>query len=351
MLGVGNNKVHLLLYFVTSLFFSIAAMAASEETTYYHTDVLGSVIAATDEAGEIVWRKTYDPFGREIISDSNGDEIEEQTYTGKPYDAETGLVYLGQRYYDPELRRFIGMDPVPFNLGNLESFNPYIYANNNPYKFVDPDGRQAVHGDLFYEGFRVARMSEAGMTDGEIARTQLREAATGLAAGSVLASGVSGAITCAASGVCKAVGSLGFTAFSLADPSSPVDAIPGGKVFRLAAKGTKALPSLQVPNAGGKIVSDVTKQDEVFFRVFSGDSTRGGFLTKVAPTSQRGAIEGLALPPGNSADFIQQVLVPAGTRLQRSRALPAFGRRGGKEQFQLLDEIPNGNFGPGVPFK
>jgi len=80
--------------------------------------------------------------------------------------------------------------------------------------------------------------------------------------------------------------------------------------------------------------------------VFSGGATRGGFLTRVAPTSQRGAIEGLALPPGNSAEFIQRVLVPAGTRLQRSRALPAFGRRGGKEQFQLLDEIPNTNFGP-----
>ena len=89
----------------------------------------------------------------------------------------------------------------------------------------------------------------------------------------------------------------------------------------------------------------------MFFRVFSGDSSRGSFLTKVLPTSQRGAVEGLALPPGNNADFIQQVLVPAGTRLQRSRALPAFGRRGGKEQFQLLDKIPNESFGPGVPFK
>ena len=136
----------------------------------------------------------------------------------------------------------------------------------------------------------------------------------------------------------------------------PVVGVIGRGFFRafgdeVVPNSTKALPSLQVPNAGGKIVSDVTKQDEVFFRVFSGDSTRGGFLTKVPPTSQRGAVEGLALPPGNNADFIQQVLVPAGTRLQRSRALPAFGRRGGKEQFQLLDNIPNENFGPGVPFK
>ncbi len=63
------------------------------------------------------------------------------------------------------------------------------------------------------------------------------------------------------------------------------------------------------------------------------------------------AREALALPPGNQATYIQEVLVPAGTRLQRSRALPAFGRRGGAEQFQLLDRIPDSNFGVGVPFR
>jgi hypothetical protein len=42
------------------------------------------------------------------------------------------------------------------------------------------------------------------------------------------------------------------------------------------------------------------------------------------------------------------VIVPAGTRLQRSRALGAFGQRGGAEQFELLDMIPSENFGAGV---
>lgn len=56
----------------------------------------------------------------------------------------------------------------------------------------------------------------------------------------------------------------------------------------------------------------------------------------------------------NPSEFIQEVIVPAGTRLQRSRALPVpeFGRfRGGAEQFELLERIPTGNFGPGVPLK
>ncbi len=35
----------------------------------------------------------------------------------------------------------MGMDPVAPNPENIHSFNRYAYANNNPYKFVDPDGR------------------------------------------------------------------------------------------------------------------------------------------------------------------------------------------------------------------
>lgn len=52
----------------------------------------------------------------------------------------------------------------------------------------------------------------------------------------------------------------------------------------------------------------------------------------------------------NSAAFIQEVLVPAGTRLQRSRALSAFGQKGRREQFRLLEDIPLDAFGTGVPF-
>jgi len=133
--------------------------------------------------------------------------------------------------------------------------------------------------------------------------------------------------------------------------------LPEGGVG-VVAKQTLALPSLQVPNAGGRIVSDVTTADQIFFRVFSGESRFGGFLTAVPPRSSAFAQEALALPRSNSATFVQEVLVPAGTRLQRSRALPIRQaddvfpiRRGGAEQFQLLDRIPIENFGEGVPLQ
>src|SRR3546814_447198 len=52
------------------------------------------------------------------------------------------LLYMQQRYYDPRVGRFWSVDPVTVDSvgGN---FNRYWYGNDNPYSFVDPDGRQA----------------------------------------------------------------------------------------------------------------------------------------------------------------------------------------------------------------
>jgi hypothetical protein len=126
------------------------------------------------------------------------------------------------------------------------------------------------------------------------------------------------------------------------DASDSLVAAKGGQ--RLLTAGT------DLPNAGGVIRSFVQESDQVYYRVFSGDRTVGSFLTATPPRSGAWAQEALSLPPGNTAQYIQEVLVPAGTRLQRSRALavPEWGRfRGGAEQFQLLEHIPVQNFGPG----
>ena len=40
--------------------------------------------------------------------------------------------------------RFLGMDPAPVNPEDPRTFNRYSYANNNPYRFVDPNGKDAV---------------------------------------------------------------------------------------------------------------------------------------------------------------------------------------------------------------
>lgn len=46
-----------------------------------------------------------------------------------------------QRYYDPQLGRFLSVDPMMSDMNNGWNFNRYNYAANSPYKFTDPDGR------------------------------------------------------------------------------------------------------------------------------------------------------------------------------------------------------------------
>lgn len=52
------------------------------------------------------------------------------------------------RYYDPVIGRFLSNDPVgALGHSNIaHGFNRYTYANNNPYKYVDPDGELGVLG-------------------------------------------------------------------------------------------------------------------------------------------------------------------------------------------------------------
>ncbi|MGO1069705.1 RHS repeat domain-containing protein [Lysobacter sp. CA199] len=107
---------------------------------YIHTDALGSPVAVTDANQNVIERTEYEPYGAQInrpVQDGPG-------YTGHVSDAATELSYMQQRYYDSTLGRFLSVDPVTTDSSAGANFNRYRYANNNTYKFTDPDGRQAV---------------------------------------------------------------------------------------------------------------------------------------------------------------------------------------------------------------
>jgi RHS repeat-associated protein len=65
-------------------------------------------------------------------------------YTGKERDAESGLDYLGARYYGSSMGRFMSPDPenlsAVFHPDDPQSWNGYSYSRNNPLKFTDPTG-------------------------------------------------------------------------------------------------------------------------------------------------------------------------------------------------------------------
>jgi RHS repeat-associated protein len=118
------------------------AATAQPVVTYFHNDISGSPMLATDAAGNVVWKEGYKPYGEKTRNEvPSRDGKNKIGYAGSPFDASTGLSYMGARYYDPVIGRFMGIDPVGFQEDNIHSFNRYAYANNNPYRFIDRDGR------------------------------------------------------------------------------------------------------------------------------------------------------------------------------------------------------------------
>lgn len=123
---------------ISCLLWVVCFPVFAQRVTYVHTDALGSPVVLTDANRNVVERREYEPYGRQLTpapQDGPG-------YTGHVYDAATGMVYMQQRYYDPWVGRFLSVDPVTFyGVGDMRLFSRYAYAVNNPNKFIDLDGR------------------------------------------------------------------------------------------------------------------------------------------------------------------------------------------------------------------
>lgn len=97
------------------------------------TDILGSALALTDDAGVARTEYRYDPYGATIASgDTSGNLVQ---YTGRENDG-SGLYYYRARYYNPSLGRFISEDPIGLQGGP----NLYAYVGGDPLSYTDPTG-------------------------------------------------------------------------------------------------------------------------------------------------------------------------------------------------------------------
>ena len=191
---------------------------AQPVVTFFHNDISGSPMVATDAAGNVVWKESYKPYGDKLRNEPASRNGKNNIgYAGSPFDASTGLSYMGARYYDPVIGRFMGIDPVGFQEDNIHSFNRYAYANNNPYRYIDQDGRQST--DILYNVWNRTFSNSAGSnTNGaagfEIAKQGIVQgyfdglkmsAEVGMTVSSL---GLGTAATIATTGVAKQIGML-----------------------------------------------------------------------------------------------------------------------------------------------
>ena len=115
--------------------------------SYYHKDAHGDVTALTDSTGTITKNYMYDSFGNQATEDEA--DTNPFRYAGEYFDAETGQIYLRNRYYDPSTGRFISEDPV------MDGLNWYVYCGNNPINFLDPYGLEMIISGSDYDKQRI----------------------------------------------------------------------------------------------------------------------------------------------------------------------------------------------------
>jgi RHS repeat-associated protein len=115
-------------------------------------DRLGNVMgyrraaSGTTAAPDAVYE--YDAFGREVRSTGPASDIMPFRFSTKYTDAESGLVYYGYRFYDPDRGRWPNRDPMGergglnlYGMVGNDAVNSIDYLGNNP---IDPSENGAT---------------------------------------------------------------------------------------------------------------------------------------------------------------------------------------------------------------
>jgi RHS repeat-associated protein len=89
------------------------------EIAYYHRNRQYNTVALTDAVGAIVEQYSTDAMGRVKAFDAaavakSAPTATKTLFTGRTWDAETGLYYFRARYFEPELGVFVSRDPLGF---------------------------------------------------------------------------------------------------------------------------------------------------------------------------------------------------------------------------------------------
>lgn len=128
----------------------------------YHVDAVGSVRAVTDEAGAVILRRDYYPFGEGVGSDGSTS----LGFTGQEADPESGLNYAGARYYRAWTGRFTTVDPASPDPSDPQRWNRYAYALNTPLVNIDPTGLSSCRAGFdFCSGVEMTHLGGSGGWD------------------------------------------------------------------------------------------------------------------------------------------------------------------------------------------
>jgi RHS repeat-associated protein len=158
--GGGNQTFHYLYGLNVD---QVLAQDSPSGMVWALADRLGSIDTLTDKDGVVVDKRTFDSFGR-VLSETNPSVSFRYGYTGRERDLESGLDYYRARYYDPNVGRFISVDPLGFGAGDT---NLYRYVGNSSTLATDPTGLFSLDdlGNYAYGGLENTDKFVAGFAD------------------------------------------------------------------------------------------------------------------------------------------------------------------------------------------
>ena len=141
---------------------TVEGTPTATSTQYIHTDHLSGSNVISDSNGDQVQVADYYPFGDLRLDVKAGAFDEQRKFTGHEYDEDVGLTYAGARYYNQTTGRWLSQDPVFIDLSLLsvqledpQSWNSYSYARNNPLILTDPTGEFWWYGYYDTTGYEV----------------------------------------------------------------------------------------------------------------------------------------------------------------------------------------------------
>lgn len=101
------------------------------QTYYFLKDHLDTPHSIADENGNTLWEARYNSFGEpDVITQTVSNNF---TFPGQYYDGKAKLSYNYNRFYNPEIGRYLTEDPIGIDGG----YNVYLYVHNDPINSSD----------------------------------------------------------------------------------------------------------------------------------------------------------------------------------------------------------------------